>query len=141
MSDALKQSGDVQSAAVIEQKLILLDQKDENGFLELAKTLSTIGKDNEVKDVLLTGVEVVPASDKIKTALARIYLNEFDSKPATEMLEKLSNKESKDYYGLLGVAADIDGNNLLAKENYRKGLALDEKDENIRSFFLCISKG
>ena len=133
MSEALKKSGDVQSAAVIEQKLILLDQRDEAGFVDLAKTLASMGKKDEAKDVLLTGVEVVPGSDKIKIELARTYLNEFDQKPALEVLEKVKNKESKEYYSMMGVASDLEGDNMQAKEYYRKGLEVDAKDENLRN--------
>ncbi len=133
MSEALKKSGDMQSAAVIEQKLIVLDQRDEEGFADLAKTLSSIGKKDEARDVLKTGVEVVPASDKLKLELARSYLNDFDQKPALEVLGGVSNKESKDYYGLTAVAYDLDENNLQAKEFYRKGLEIEPKDENLRN--------
>ena len=133
MAEALKKSGDMQSAAVVEQKLIVLDQKDEGGFTDLAKTLMGIGKKNEAKDILKTGVEVLPASDKLKFELARTYLNEFDQKPAQEVLAKTNNKQSKDYYSLMGVAADLDGNNLQAKGFYRKGLEVNAKDENIRN--------
>ena len=132
MSEALKKSGDMQSAAVIEQKIILLDQKDEAGFIDLAKTLQSIGKKNDAKDVLKTGVEVLPASDKLKIELAHIYLNEFDEKPALEVLEKVTDK-NKDYYGMMGVASDLDGDNAKAKDYYREGLKLDTKDENIRN--------
>lgn len=133
ISESLKQSGNVQSATIIDQQIAALDNKDEKSYISLADSLVAADKRSDAIDVLKSAHQLFPESEELKLKLAKTYLENFESAPALAMLEKLKNKENTDYYNAFGIANDMEENHQHAQDAYNKGLAIDALDENLRN--------
>lgn len=128
IAESIKQSGNVQAAAQIESEIIKLDEHDVGSFVTLAKTVRAHSSNRDSIEVLKTGAELNPASDTLKIELARAYIEDNSPLQAAAQLDSLSDKNSRDYFNLRGVAEDIQGNYSSAQAQYNDGLKHFQRD-------------